>query len=154
MNEVTRSSRISTALQVIQRMNEGLCVSSACKEVGMPRSSFYAIITREREAVAEFQDIVAANNQSNLLILLANKTAMLQKLVREALTDTTSPRERLAIYKALTELQDKLIDDLRLHSRGAAVSTDMFTGPILQLAKSRFTSGYVEDYADTHPNTD
>lgn len=148
MNKVTRSSRLTAAIQVIQRMNEGLSVSRACKEVGLPRSSYYAIITREREAVAEFQDIVATNNKSDLLILLANKTAVLQKLVQEALTDTTSPRERLAIYKTLTEIQDKLIDDLRLHNRGAAVSPDLFTGPVLQFAKSRFTSGCVEGDAD------
>ena len=153
MNNLTRTTRITAAIQVIKRMNGGMSVSSACKEVGLPRSSYYAIITREREAVAEFQDIVAANNRSDLLILLATKTAVLQKLVQEALSDTTSPRERLAIYKAFTEMQDKMIDDLRLHSRGTAVSADMFTGPVLQLAKSRFTSGYsgyMEDNVDTY----
>ena len=129
-------------------MNAGLSVSSACKEVGIPRSSYYAIITREADAISEFQDMVDANNQSDLLILLANKTAVLNKLIQEALADTTSPRERLAIYKTLTEMQDKLIEDLRFQSRGAAASPDMFTGPMLQLAKSRGTSGFLEWDAD------
>ena len=92
MNETTRSSRITAAIQVIQHMNAGLSVSSACKEVGIPRSSYYAIITREADAISEFQDMVDANNQSDLLILLANKTAVLNKLIQEALADTTSPR--------------------------------------------------------------
>jgi len=154
MNEITRAARIDSAIKVIQRMNSGSCVSKACREVGIPRSSFYAVITREREAVREFQDMVAANNRSDLLILLANKTAVLRTLVQEALMETTSPRERLAIYKALTEIQDKLIDDLRLHSRGAVVSAEMFTGPVLQLAKSRFTSGCVEgDASNTYSDT-
>lgn len=64
------------------------------------------------------------------------------------MAETTRPRDRLAIYKALTEMQDKLIDELRLHNRGAAVSADLFTGPVLQLTKSRFTSGYMEGNAD------
>lgn len=131
-------------------MNGGMSVSNACKDMGLPRSSYYAIITREREAVSDFQDVVAANIQSDLLILLANKTAILHKLVQEALMDTTSPRERLAIYKALTEMQDRLINDLRIHGRGAAVSADMFTGPVLQHAKSRFTRGNVKEICDTN----
>jgi len=84
----------------------GLSVSSACKEVGKSRSSYYAIITRDGEVIVEFLNIVAENNRLDLLIYLANKTAILQKLVQEAPADTTSPRERLAIYKALTEMQD------------------------------------------------
>lgn len=149
MNDVTQSARNTATLQVIQRMNEGKSISQAFMEVGLPRSSYYVNITREREAVSEFQNIVAENNRSDLLLLLANKTPVLQKLVQDALTDTTSPRERLAIYTTLTEMQEKLIVDLRLHSRGAAESADLFTGPVVQLAKSRFTSGYVEDDSDT-----
>jgi len=35
MNETTKSSRVTTALQVILRMNEGLSVKEACSEVGV-----------------------------------------------------------------------------------------------------------------------
>jgi len=48
MNDTTKASRITAAFKVIKRMNDGLSVSSTSKEVGLPRSSFYAIIDRER----------------------------------------------------------------------------------------------------------
>ena len=73
MNEITRSSRVTTALQVIARMNEGLTVRDACLEVGIPRSTFYNIIARDTEAIAVFQDMVIANHRERLWMVLVNQ---------------------------------------------------------------------------------
>jgi ACT domain-containing protein len=85
MNEITRSSRIASAIQVIQRTSAGMSVSKACREVGLPRSSFYAIIDREKEAIAKYQDMIVANSMDELLMILATRNEVLMKLLREAL---------------------------------------------------------------------
>ena len=141
MNEITRSSRVTTALQVIQRMNEGLSVKDACSEVGMPRSTYYYIIARESEAIAEFQDMVVANSRENLWMILANQTMLLQKVIEDGLADKTKPRERLAIYKALGENLDKLSQALRMSSHDDAFVAEFLKGPTLSPGISRFSSG-------------
>jgi len=107
----------------------------------MPRSSYYAIISRESEVVAKFQDMVTASSQANLWLIIQNQTAVLQKIIQESLAETTNPRVRLTIYRTLTEMQDDLIEKLRVQSRGTKVSVNDFTGPVLRLMKSRFSSG-------------
>jgi hypothetical protein len=43
MKAITNTSRVNTALQVIQHMNDGMTVVSACKEVGIPRSTLWCM---------------------------------------------------------------------------------------------------------------
>jgi len=93
MNDTAKASRITAAFKVIKRMNDGLSVSSTCKEVGLPRSSFYAIIDRGREKITEFQDLLAANNQEGLLLLLAKRNEILTTLLRDPLAETASHRD-------------------------------------------------------------
>jgi hypothetical protein len=140
MNEIKRLSRVTTALQVIQRMNEGLSVMEACNEVGMPRSTYYYIIARETEAIAEFQDMVVANSRENLWMILVNQNMLLQKIIEDGLTATTKPRERLAIYKALGERLEKLSQALQMSSHDDAFATEFLKGPTLVPGKSRFAA--------------
>ena len=58
MKDIAKTSRVNTALQVIQHMNDGKTVVAACKEVGIPRSTFYDVVKKNPEAVTEFQEIV------------------------------------------------------------------------------------------------
>jgi ACT domain-containing protein len=101
MKTITKTSRVNTALQVIQHMNDGMTVVDACKEVGMPRSSFYAIVKKNPEAVTEYQEIVEANARHQLGLTLFHKTEIIQKVIEDGLSDNTTQRERLANYKAL-----------------------------------------------------
>jgi len=41
MKAIAKASRVNTAIQVIQHMNDGMTVIAACKEVGIPRSTFH-----------------------------------------------------------------------------------------------------------------
>jgi hypothetical protein len=52
--------------------------------------------------------MVLANNRENLLIILVNKSNILQKLIDAGLSEKTKPKDRLAIYKALGEKLDTL----------------------------------------------
>ena len=45
-----------------------------------------------------------------------NKTETLSKVIEDALSDSTKPKERLAIYKALSEILDDLGCNLQIES--------------------------------------
>jgi hypothetical protein len=45
------------ALQIIQHMHAGVTMVKACRIVGMPLSSFYYIIEKNPEAIAEMQSL-------------------------------------------------------------------------------------------------
>ena len=114
MKTITRASRVNTVLQVIQLMNNGMTIVDACREVGVPRSSFYDICKRNPEAVAKVQEIIEANAQQQLGLILSNKTEILQKVISDGLADTTKPKDRVAIYKVLNELMDELTRSLQI----------------------------------------
>ena len=82
--------------------------------------------------------MVLANNQTNLWRLISRQTEILHKLIQEALADTTFPRDRLAINKTLTEIQGKLVGNLRMNNPGTAATTLDFTGSTLRPTTSRF----------------
>lgn len=122
-------------------MNNGMTVIEACQEVGMPRSSFYYIIENNPEAISEVQSIIAANNREQLGLILMTKTEMLQKLIEDGLSNTTKPKDRLAIYLKLNELVDRLTDSLHIENQFEKEAHEFLKqGPVLVKAKSRFTA--------------
>ena len=104
MKALTIASRVNSAKQVMQHMNSGMTVTDACKEVGIPRSTYYHLIKTHPEAMAEYQEMVEANARMQLGLILSSKTQILEKVIEDALSDKASPRDRLAIYKTLSEL--------------------------------------------------
>ena len=44
MNEITKSTRRDAVTQVLHSVHTGKSVSAACREVGIPRSSYYAFL--------------------------------------------------------------------------------------------------------------
>ena len=121
-------------------MNEGLPVKDACLEVGMPRSTYYYVIAREAEALAEFQNMVVANSRERLWMILVYQVNILQKVIEDGLSEKTKPKDRLAIYKALGEMRDKLAQELLVNSHNHEVAGDALRGPVLRLGKSRFSA--------------
>lgn len=141
MKTITKASRVNTALQVIQHMNDGMTVVSACKEVGMPRSTFYDVMNKNPEAVTEYQEIVDANYHHQLGLILFHRTEILQKVIEDGLSEGKPPRKRLAIYKALNELEIGLTDALRIESQAAAEAHEILKkGPITSQKVSRLTA--------------
>ncbi len=141
MKAIAKTSRVNTALQVIQHMNDGMTVVAACKEVGIPRSTFYDVVKKNPEAVTEYQDIVDANYRHQLGLILFHKTEILEKVIEDGLSDNIAPRERLAIYKALNELEIGLTDTLRIESQAAAEAHEFLKqGPVTSHKVSRLTA--------------
>jgi predicted DNA-binding protein YlxM (UPF0122 family) len=141
MKDIAKTSRVNTAIQVIQHMNDGMTVVDACKEVGIPRSTFYDVVKKNPEAVTEYQEIVEANARYQLGLILFHKNEILQKVIDDGLSDSIAPRERLAIYKALNEIEDGLTDALRIESQAAADAHEFLKqGPVTSQQVSRLTA--------------
>jgi hypothetical protein len=140
MSSITKASRINTALQVIQQMNEGMSVVEACQTVGIPRSSYYYIVKNNPEAIAEIQALVDTHNREQLLLILTSKTEILQKLIETAQADSTKPKDRLAIFVKLCELMDEKMEELQSESKAEKRATELLlNGPVLRMGKSNFT---------------
>ena len=136
-----RSSRVNSALQVIQRTNDGMTVSDACRELGLARSTFYDIVKRNPEAIAEFQDIIEVTNREQLAMILVAKTRMLNKIIEDSLSDRTKPKDRLAIYMKLNELVNSLTKSQQIDNEKERQAHEFLArGPTLRPAKSRFTA--------------
>lgn len=119
-------------------MNSGMTVVDACREVGMPRSSFYYIVENNPRAIADIQAIIDVSNRDQLVLILQHKMEIFEKVIQDGLSEKTSPRSRLAIYIKLTQLTDELMDTLQ---RDEAPNVDfLLTGPKLVKAESRFAS--------------
>lgn len=132
-------------------MNSGMTVVDACQEVGLPRSSFYDIIKKYPEAIADFQEMVEANAHQQLGLILAHKSEILYKVIEDGLSDKTSPRERLAIFKTLDELTSKLRDTLQIESEAAkAAQKFLKQGPTTSLKKSRLTASQTRTVTIEH----
>jgi hypothetical protein len=141
MNVITKASRINAVTQVIQYLNNGMTVVEACREVGMPRSSFNYIVENNPEAIAETQTIIKANNREQLGLILASKNEILRKVIDVGLADETKPEDRLAIFIKLSELAIGLTKGMGIDSDLESQAHEFLKhGPQLVQAKSHFTA--------------
>jgi hypothetical protein len=122
-------------------MNNGMTIVDACREVGVPRSTFYDICKRNPEAVAKVQEIIEANAQQQLGLILSHKTEILQKVISDGLADTTKPKDRLAIYKTLSDLLDGLTKSLQINNDFGRKAAELLNrGQTLRKAISSLTA--------------
>ena len=141
MNEITKSTRRDAVTRVLHSVQTGKSVSAACREVGIPRSSYYAFLDQNPEVLAEFQAMVKANTQMQLAAILANDTPILLRIIQDALADSTSPRDRLAIYIALQKMTADAVEALQLEDPHKQISADFLKRGLQQLpAVSRLSA--------------
>ena len=141
MKALAKASLVNTATQVIQHMNAGMTVIEACQTVEIPRSSFDYIMENNPEALAEVRAMIDANNREQLGLILLSKTEMLQRIIEDGLSETTKPKDRLAIYVKLNELVDRLTDTLHIDSQMSKDANEFLKrGPQLVHARSRLTA--------------
>jgi hypothetical protein len=70
-----------------------------------------------------------------------NKTETLSKVIEDALLDSTKPKERLAIYKALSEILDDLGRNLQIESQASKAAHEFLKrGPVTRYQESRLRS--------------
>ena len=141
MKALTKASRVNSAKQVMQHMNSGMTVIDACKEVGIPRSTYYHLVKSHPEAMAEYNEMVEANDRHQFGLILSNNTHILKKVIKDGLSDETSPRDRLAILKMLTERGEKLSPGTQIDRQLEAAAHEFLSrGPTTMPMKSRLTA--------------
>ena len=64
--ELANSARINSAIQVVQRTFDGMSVSAACREVGIPRSTIYDVCNRNPEMLAKIQVVIEVHAYNSL----------------------------------------------------------------------------------------
>ena len=141
MKSLAKASRVNTALQVIQHLNDGMKVVEACRAVGIPRSTFYYILQNNPQAFADIQAIIDASYREQLRLILINQIAVLDRITQDGLSDKTKPKDRVAIYSKLTDLLDDLTH--RLDSENETTNDgdiSFLTWPTLVQVESRFSS--------------
>ena len=93
------------------------------------------------EAMAEYNEMVEANDRHLFGLILSKKAQILEKIIEDARSDETSPRDRLAIFKALTEMGEKLSQVTQIDSQLEAAAHEFLSrGPITSPMKSRITA--------------
>ena len=140
MDTPAKAARINMALMVIRHANDGMTVVAACKEVGLPRSTFYDISKRNPERIEAFNKMIEASEREELSIILTNKVVILEKVIEEGQSENTKPRQRLSIYKFLTSHFDKLADKLLRRSSNLEAIKELLSGPELEPGTSSFPS--------------
>ena len=131
-------------------MNNGMTVVDACSEVGIPRSTYYDIVKNNPEVVAEYQEMIDANAREQLGLILLHKNHILQKIIEDGISDETAPRDRLAIYRGLSELVDNLSQNLQIESQAAAEAHEFLKrGPVTRPQVSRLTATQIMIESET-----
>jgi CRP-like cAMP-binding protein len=150
MKSITKASRINNAVQVVQYMNNGMTVVEACKAVGMPRSSFYYMMENNPDAFAEMQACIDANNREQLAMIQLSKTEMLRKIIQDGLSADTKPKDRLAIYLKLSELDNKMSEALQVESEADnSIHELLKQGPKTSVQVSRYSATQTTITVDT-----
>ncbi len=122
-------------------MNSGMTVIAACEEVGIPRSTYYHLIKTHPKAMAEYQEMADAIARHQFGLILSSNTQILEKIIDDARSDETSPRDRLAIFKMLIELREKLSPGTQIDSELEAAAHEILRrGPTTMPMKSRLTA--------------
>jgi hypothetical protein len=134
MKAITKASRINALTQVIHNMYGGMSVVEACREAGMPRSTFYYMVDNNPEVIASIQDVIDISNREQLRLILEHRLEIFEKVLQDGLSEKTSPRARLAIYMKLIQLTDEFMDALQ---RENPQDIDFLTGPKLDKIESR-----------------
>jgi hypothetical protein len=150
MKAITKASRINAITQVIQYMNSGMTVVDACREVGMPRSSFCYIMDNNQDAFAEMQARTDANNREKLAMIQFSKTEMLRRIIQDGLSADTKPKDRLAIYLKLSELDNKMSQALQVENEADnSIHELLKQGPKTSVQVSRYSATQTTITVDT-----
>jgi len=132
MNEITKSTRKDAVTRVLHHVQTGKSISAACREVGIPRSTYYAFLEENPDVLAEFQAAVKAAVRMRLAILLANDTEILTRIIEDARADSTSTRDRLAIYIAMQKMVADGVEALQLEDQHRQIAADFLRQGIHQ----------------------
>ena len=131
--------RTNQALEVVRYSMEGMTITKACLEVGIARSTFYYIYANNPGLFAEFQEMIEASERIQLMTILDRQLDILDKVIEDGLAENTKPRQRLAIFKALTARYERLREKILGGNMSSSEIEELLSGPKLVAGKSRFS---------------
>ena len=151
MDTPARTARINKARQVFLLIDKDYHVNAACREVGIPRSTFYDICVKNPQLLADHQESLDEMSRVEYFMILTKKEAILEKVLEDGLADTTNPRARLAISINLDERTDTLKDRFAVNNRNSEETRKLFNGPILVSGVSRFSASQPGPSIESEP---
>lgn len=106
--------------------------------IGLPRSSFYDIYRKNPEVFIKFQEAVEASERAELVMIVTTQSARIEKIIEDAVSEATSPRDRVIIAKFLFEKMTELEAKYTKGSSSTKTSAkDILTGPVQRHIESR-----------------
>ena len=132
MASIKKDIRTNQALQVIQQSNKGMSIIEACQEVGISRSTFYYFTSHNPDAIATFQEMQLAAEMAQFALLLDSQFEILERVIQDGLSETTNPRQRLAILKHLNKRMDELSKRTKSYHSQGNEDADFLIGPALE----------------------
>ncbi len=147
MTDHSSITKVEAAQQVLCKVSEGMSVTDACKEVGIPRSTYYAYLEKHPEIIPENKDALILLSRKRLGMFKYSQPEITKKLIDEALSDETSPRGRIALNKELERTSEKLEEEMRIQGVGGYDEAPEMLGelPKLTIQKSKLGPGYTEE---------
>ena len=139
MNSPKKVVRTNQALEVIRLSTDGMSIVKACQEAGIPRSTFYYFYSNYPELFAESQEMIESIEREEFIAILTRRLVILDKIIEDALSDKTKPRQRLAAYKLLMERLERLWEKVVRDSMDNDEIVELLSGPTLIQGKSRFS---------------
>ncbi|MCL4561931.1 MAG: hypothetical protein M1281_15150 [Chloroflexi bacterium] len=142
MDTIAKISRTNRALKVIENAGKGMTIVEACKDVGLPRTTFYDICKRNPQLVLDFRAQVEKNYQIQALMILMSQRQILDRIIEDGLDDATRPAARVAVFKALNNYLEILMDRVGINDPGVGDVDvkDLLSGPVLHQGTSRFSA--------------
>lgn len=144
LTEVTEAERIVSVLEVSRLVvQQKASVIDACETVGISPRQYY-FWRQKTDAAQVFRQFYDETAQYSLQLGLAAQTLLMELLVADAVAPLTDVKDRLAIYKVISQQNKELIDTF-----GQAESEDeaaeFLKGPQVKKAPNKFSAELSED---------
>jgi len=140
MKTLAKTTRINRAMQVFRLANEGMSYVDACREVGMARSTFYAICDREPEVIGLLQDTLTETSREQLMMVLSKRVELLAQVIKDALAKETPLSVKLAAFKEIEKHLRYLSQFVRIEGGNDKSSEEILTGPVFRPAQFKFST--------------
>lgn len=154
LTELSIVQRKTKILEITRRMQlnpeEKLC--DLCEAMGITERIYYYWIHEDPDMIETFRQMIVDISREELTSILSVRLNIIQRLILDAASATTSTGERLQVMRYLDERAEKLADKHR--ATGDESAREFLNGPTLRPAASRFSSSTVNIMPKTDGSVD
>jgi len=151
LKTITRTDQIFQIMRLMQD-NPKMTQEMACKEVGISVSTYKRWLSECEDVIVEFQEEMRQVERNELALIVSAQGHVMNKLIRDALSDNTFASDRLSIKQYMDRRQAEIGDAMR--STLGAHDNDEFNGPKRITGSSSLSVSQNEDGSVTvKPNS-